>query len=152
MMKFNYENNNLLVKKGDFIITKSLMKIKELNTNEKIYLAIYLQTDKKINNADKYMKNIVSKVTLNKIKKKLINLGYIKILTKKFLSNEEVKQLTIKNSHKGNKCEWCCLECYVLQEHHYPIPKSKNGEKKVMICPNCHYTYHKIINDGYLNG
>ena len=59
--------------------------------------------------------------------------------------NEVVKKLKDKTIVKEYTCEWCKEKTAVLQEHHYPIPRAKGGEEKVYICPNCHYTFHKLV-------
>ena len=52
-----------------------------------------------------------------------------------------------KSNNKSNpkfKCEWCGCGCNVINEHHYPIPKSKGGTDIVKICPNCHSEFHSL--------
>lgn len=41
-------------------------------------------------------------------------------------------------------CFWCKGSTYSLQEHHYPIPRSKGGTEVIQVCPNCHYEYHSL--------
>lgn len=129
---------------GDIYIPLELSRKKDLTANEKIYLATYYCFKKNINKADKYMQ--LNKTQLWKIKKKLFELGFLKVKEKNI---ETLKEETIKKSHKGNKCEWCGKECYILQEHHYPIPAKNGGKEIVKICPNCHYTFHKLENENY---
>ena len=132
---------------GNIFIPKELMKIPELSINEKIYLAAYLNFDNNIFEADNYIRQIVTNATLINIKKHLMKLNYIQ---NEYISNiEEAKRLTIEKSHKGQICDWCNMESYILQEHHYPIPKIKGGKNIVKICPNCHYTFHKLIGNNY---
>ena len=46
----------------------------------------------------------------------------------------------------GDKeCQWCKCSTFVLNEHHYPIKKSKGGQKTVSICASCHYEFHYLI-------
>lgn len=80
--------------------------------------------------------------TIKRTIEKLKQQGY---LNKKKISAEEIKEIVI-NGKKNPKyvCEWCGCGCNVLNEHHYPIPKSKGGKKIVKICPNCHYEFHSI--------
>ena len=113
---------------GDLIISLELLRNKELTTNDIIKTDILMKE--------------LSKYQLRKVKQKLLKLGYIK---KSNSSKKELKEKTIKLSHKGKKCEWCKKECFVLQKHHYPISHKDKGEKIVNICPNCHYTYHKLL-------
>ena len=154
-MKFEYNfkkeipNFKERVANGDIFIPKELMKIKELKTNEKIYLAAYLNYNKSIIKADNYMDNMISKMSINSIKKHLIKLGYIENTNITIKNINDAKELTIQISHKGLQCEWCKQECYILHEHHFPIPKSKGGKNIVKICPNCHYTFHKIMSNLY---
>jgi DNA-directed RNA polymerase subunit RPC12/RpoP len=58
---------------------------------------------------------------------------------------EVVEKLKNKTITKEYTCEWCNEKVTMLQEHHYPIPKAKGGENVVYICPNCHYTFHKLV-------
>ena len=125
------------------------MQINELTINEKFYLAAYLVYDKSIPKADAYMQNIVTKTTLSKIRKHLIELDYLEYKDLSSTNIQIAKRLTIENSHKGLICEWCNKESYILQEHHYPISRKNGGKNIVRICPNCHYTFHKIISENY---
>ena len=55
------------------------------------------------------------------------------------------KEIVLKSKHNCKfKCEWCGCGCNVINEHHYPIPKSMGGTKIVRICPNCHYEFHSL--------
>ena len=70
------------------------------------------------------------------------NNGYIEAET---LTPEKAKEMVLKNkSNPKFKCEWCGCGCDVINEHHYPIPKSMGGTKIVRICPNCHYEFHSL--------
>ena len=72
----------------------------------------------------------------------LKNNGYIEVET---LTSEKAKEMVLKNkSNPKFKCEWCGCGCNVINEHHYPIPKSMGGTKIVRICPNCHYEFHSL--------
>ena len=148
-LNYNFEqeipNFKKKLEQGNIFIPKELMRYKKLKTNEKIYLAAYLNYDNNIEKANDYVKQMISNTSVCNIRKKLIKLGYIQIPQSK--NPIEAKQLTIENSHKGSICEWCKNECYVLQEHHYPIPKRLGGKNIVKICPNCHYTFHKIFDN-----
>lgn len=42
-------------------------------------------------------------------------------------------------------CDWCQAETYSLHKHHYPIKRSKGGQRTVSICPNCHYEFHALM-------
>ena len=70
------------------------------------------------------------------------NYWYIVVDT---LTSEKAKEMVLKNkSNPKFKCEWCGCGCNVINEHHYPIPKSMGGTKIVRICPNCHYEFHSL--------
>jgi hypothetical protein len=144
-MEKNYDER---VDKGDIFIPKSLLQTKTLNIFEKLYLSIYFNYNEDVNITDSNMNNIISKYKLSKIKSKLIKLGYIKE-KKKNIDYNELKEKTILLSHKGEICEWCKRESYVLHKHHYPIPARNGGRKTVSICPNCHYTYHHLEGNYY---
>ena len=118
-----------------------------LTASEKLYLGLYDSANGDITKVDIVMSNVVSKTTLNKIKSNLSSLHLIDLSHNKFISSEDAKEFTINNSHSGKICEWCGKESYVLQKHHYPIPHSKGGKDVVNICPNCHYTYHTVMED-----
>lgn len=75
---------------------------------------------------------------------KLRRLGLINDTLFSFNNPEDAKKFTIKHSHKGFVCDWCGKESFLLHSHHYPIPANKGGKNIVNICPNCHYTYHKV--------
>lgn len=129
---------------GDLFIPHIILLNKNLTMTEKLYLASYYCYDKDIKKADE--KSMFEKEKLARVKKKLYKLNF---LSKKTKSPEELKKETIKNSHKGNKCEWCEQECYILHQHHFPISNKDGGKKLVNICPNCHYTFHKLEVETY---
>ena len=127
--------------KGDLIIPNELLlDVNKIGNLGILYLSSYYMNNKSISKTDKEFYNYSSQ-QISRIKKKLIKLGYI---NKKVYSIEELKEKTIQLSHKGKKCEWCGKECYILQQHHYPIPARDGGTKTVSICPNCHYTFHLL--------
>ena len=46
----------------------------------------------------------------------------------------------------GNRqCQWCGVKTLYLQEHHYPVLKSKGGKDIVSICANCHSEFHNKL-------
>ena len=56
---------------------------------------------------------------------------------------EQIKDMVI--SSVGSKvCEWCEGRCYILESHHYPIPKREKGTEVVNICGKCHSDFHDI--------
>ena len=78
--------------------------------------------------------------------KRLLLKGYI---IKHELSPIEKRDIVVNKtpsiSKMGNSvCEWCNGITFVLNEHHYPIPKKDGGTETVNICPNCHYEYHSL--------
>lgn len=131
---------------GNIYCANILTSSKKITPNEFIYLSAYYSYYKSIKKADEFIKKMINKTTLSKIKRHLADLGYINI---KKENMDDLKKKTIKLSHKGNECEWCGKECYILQEHHYPIPAKDGGTQVVSICPNCHYTFHKLESEKY---
>ena len=132
------------VGRGDLFIPHILTLNKKIKINEVLYLSAYYCWNKNIEKADKY--SYLNKSQIYRAKKHLCELGYLKLKNK---SAKEIKEETIEKSHKGKKCEWCKQECYVLQEHHYPILAKDGGKEIVNICPNCHYTFHKLESEIY---
>lgn len=123
---------------NDYYVYKYKTK---LSTSEKFYISIY-ESCKDIRKTEILMEDAISKTQVLKIRKKLSELGIIKI---SIMNVETAKQFCIENSHKGLKCDWCGKKSYILHKHHYPIPKNKGGQDVVNICPNCHCTYHSLI-------
>ena len=71
-------------------------------------------------------------------------------LTPETLDDEDVIDLLINKNLKGFglgnfSCKWCGIKTLTLHAHHYPIPKSKGGTETVLICPNCHYEFHSML-------
>lgn len=80
--------------------------------------------------------------TISRSIKKLQNKGYLK---QNKISSEKIKEIVLKEKKEPKYvCEWCGRGCNVLNEHHYPIPKSDGGTEIVKICPNCHYEFHSV--------
>lgn len=117
----------------------------KLTANEKFYLALYENAKGNIHKVDLVMSDMVSNKSIGNIKKHLSELGLITIMTK--ITPEDVKEFTIKNSNKGLICQWCGKQSFILHKHHYPILASNGGKDIVNICPNCHYTYHKVMGE-----
>ena len=113
---------------------------------KKLYLGLYDNANGDIQKVDLVMRDIVSTRCISLIKKHLSDLGLINNYIYEY-TPENAREFTIENSHKGLVCEWCGKQCYILQKHHYPISASNCGQQTVNICPNCHYTYHKIIKE-----
>ena len=134
------------VERGNIYVPFAISSDKKLTSNDAIYLSAYYCFNKNIKKADEFIKKDANQ--LNKIKKHLATLGYIK---KKDKTAEQLKtQTIIEQFSTGNKvCEWCGRESYVLQQHHFPIPASQGGINTVDICPNCHYTFHKLESEVY---
>lgn len=132
-----------MVERGDLFIPYKLLTNKKLSMNDILYICRYYIYNKNIEKTDFYMLKTLNKVQLKRIKNKLCKLLYIEQIK----LQEEIKKMTIKLSHKGKKCEWCGKESYILQEHHYPIQRKDGGKEIVNICPNCHYTYHSIMDN-----
>ena len=111
-----------------------------LKAVERVYLALLRKYPKY--DADRIILLDISQRKLSEMKTNLQNRGYIEL---KIENAELAKKITIENSHKGHKCEWCGKECYVLHKHHFPISAKDGGTETVDICPNCHYTFHSIV-------
>ena len=85
--------------------------------------------------------------------RRLIKSGYI---SKNNLKPEEIKSLCTQKSNiihilSGyDKCDWCGCRSITMNEHHYPIRANAGGEDVVLICPDCHYSYHYIESNSYL--
>lgn len=124
-------------------IPKTVWLDKRLSINAKYYLAIYNQCDGIESKADRIMEQIASKTTICAIKNKLRELHLIAVIT----DYEQAKNLVLERKGQGEECEWCGTKTFALQEHHYPIPRYKGGDKTVWICPNCHYEYHALLKD-----
>ena len=126
-------------------IPKELWNITEyrLSIAEKCYLGLIGQgfTEKEV---DDFMK-LGGIKSLSRLKGEL----YLKKLytpdAKKYDTPEKAKKFTIENSNKGQICEWCKQECYILHNHHFPKSARQGGTKIVKICPNCHYTFHNVF-------
>ena len=127
----------------DLLIPTNILHDKELTPNEKIYFATYLMHNNNMRIAEQYLWNF-STSQIRKAKNGLKEKGYIRTEEK---TEKDLKKITIAKSHKGLTCEWCKQECYILQRHHYPIPAKLGGTQTVLICPNCHYTYHALEGD-----
>lgn len=126
-------------------IPKDIWLNEELTLIEKVYVSLYRQCNENVYETEVHMAHICSYRTMLTIRKHLETIGMIheKIL----LSPYDAKQYAIENSHKGLECEWCGKESNVLQKHHFPILAKYGGKDTVNICPNCHYTYHKVMGE-----
>lgn len=124
-------------------ISKDVWLDTRLNLTEKYYLAIYNQCEGIEGKADRIMEQIASKTTINTVKKSLKKLNLISSIT----DYEQAKKIVLQSKGQGEECEWCGERTYAIQRHHYPIPKSKGGDKTVGICPNCHSLYHLILKE-----
>ena len=85
---------------------------------------------------------IMSEFTVRRCLEKLKKHGYIAD-NKLDLAPEKIKQMVLEGE-KTETCEWCNQKVYLLQEHHYPVPRRKGGKEIVKICPNCHVSFHNI--------
>lgn len=146
--KIRKENLNYdeIINNGNIFFANCTLLDKRITPDEMIYIMAYYTYYKDIKKADIFIRDKVSKEKLAKIKKHLAKLGYLNIINR---TPNELKNMTIELSHKGKKCEWCQKESYVLQEHHFPILNKNGGTDIVLICPNCHYTFHKLELERY---
>lgn len=122
-------------------IPKAIWLDERLGLMDKYYMAVYLQCDRITVEADKMMEQIASRTTICASKKKLVELGMVSLVT----DPEHAKSVVLRRKGLGSRCEWCGASTFALQEHHFPIPKCKGGNKTVRICPNCHYEYHALL-------
>lgn len=65
------------------------------------------------------------------------------------LTDEDAVKILRLNKNNFNfrfdsNCGWCEVQCYVLEDHHYPIRKKDGGQKIVKICSNCHKNFHAL--------
>ena len=143
--KYDYKHKRIITsnKNENLYIPLSILHNKQLNAKEKIYLASYIQYNNNEYYADENMLTCCSKMVLYQIKKKLKKLK----LLNNYILPEQAKELVLLNKNKGQTCQWCGIKTNAIQEHHYPIPKSKGGKEIVKICPNCHYEYHLIYKE-----
>jgi len=89
-----------------------------------------------------------SRSTVQRTFQSLENWGIV--ISRKLTKNEIVSMLQAKTPQQLNTdldfytCEWCNGETFILNEHHYPIPKENDGTETVKICPNCHCEFHGL--------
>lgn len=124
-------------------IPKEIWEINELSVIERLVLSV-IKSDIKFatnNEFSKFMQ--LSPNRLSEIKSKLTKLGYIE---EKKLTAEQIKEIVLKEKNTGFECEWCKTKTKAIQEHHYPIRRCDGGKDVVLICPNCHYEFHKLEN------
>lgn len=122
------------------VMLPKYIHIPKLSAIEIVYLSLVDMWG--IEDADDICSQLISRRNLFRIKKEMLERGLLKGKPK--ITPQELKKMSVEKSRKGNKCEWCGEECYVLHEHHYPIPERLGGTETVKICPNCHYTYHSL--------
>ncbi|MBD2492179.1 hypothetical protein [Aulosira sp. FACHB-615] len=94
-----------------------------------------------------YLGGIKPKRTVKQILEKFTKDGW---LNKTELSAHEAKKLITAKQPQDLLCgqlvcEWCKAKTLILDRHHYPVPKSKGGDKIVNICPNCHQEFHQLV-------
>lgn len=127
--------------KGYFIPVE-ILKDTRLTTIEKMIASLEANGLKNRTNKEIAEFLAISNSKLASGFEKLKKLGYISENT---LSYEEIKEIVLKEKENAKfVCEWCGRKCNILNEHHYPIPKSKGGTETVKICPNCHAEFHSV--------
>lgn len=154
-------------------MSNNVTSLFELNGQEN-YLVLYREYSKIVKNAisatiigiyhqDYLGKRKLSSFTIDEIyhslggcvkqiliKTKLDSLcsnGWIK---KSRLSPIEAKNLVCQKQPQSFSlgtltCQWCQAQTLILDNHHYPILKSKGGQEIVKICPNCHQEFHQLL-------
>lgn len=138
-----------MIKSTDCLIIQSWMRTKlKLKGNELLVFAViysYSQNKEQIfSGSRRYIAEWagIDIRSVGRVLKSLLEKGLLCMIA----NHEQAKNLVINRKGQGTKCEWCGYKTFALQEHHYPIPKSKGGTQTVLICPNCHCEYHLILN------
>lgn len=127
--------------KGYFIPVE-ILKDTRLTTVEKMIASLEVNGLKNRTNKEIAEFLAISNSKLAHGFEKLKKLGYI---SDSKISYEEIKEIVLKEKETAKyTCEWCSCKCNILNEHHYPIPKSKGGTETVKICPNCHSEFHSV--------
>lgn len=144
----HWYDKSIINSKDCIILRNNIMKDTQIDlTTKGMYLYVLAITD----NGDYPMPSMkyISKKTgichdnVSKCLNNLIDNGYMR---KNNMESYEIKEKNLKLKGKGVPCEWCGDKSIVLQEHHYPVPKSAGGTETVSICPNCHYGFHYLEN------
>lgn len=84
------------------------------------------------------------------IRKALLELHGNDWLDSRIYTPVEIKDLLCEKQPQylsigGLQCQWCNGRTIALQEHHYPISKSKGGTEVVSICASCHFEFHQLL-------
>lgn len=125
-----------------YFIPEEILRDTRLTTTERMIASLEINGLKNRTNKEIADFLAISSSSLASGFKKLKELGYIK---EQNLNYEEIKEIVLKEKETAKyTCEWCGCKCNILNEHHYPIPKSKGGTKTVKICPNCHSEFHSV--------
>lgn len=125
-----------------YFIPEEILRDTRLTAIERMIAALEINGLKNRTNKEIADFLAISPKHLAKGFEKLKELGYI---DGNNLTYEEIKETVIKEKKNAKfTCEWCGCKCNILNEHHYPIPKSKGGTEAVKICPNCHAEFHAI--------
>jgi hypothetical protein len=95
---------------------------------------------------------IQAKDTINRRIERLVKIGLIEREKKddlilSIIKSKEPFRISVPGT---GRCEWCFSDTISIQEHHYPIQKSKGGDQIVKICPSCHCDYHYLKMVGVL--
>lgn len=125
-----------------YFIPQEIWYDTKLNGSEKMIASLEMNGLKNRTNKEISDFLAISPKYLAKGFEKLKKLGYIK---EEQLSYEDIKKIVLQEKRNAKyTCEWCGCKCNILNEHHYPIPKSKGGTETVKICPNCHSEFHSV--------
>lgn len=125
-----------------YFIPAEILKDARLTTIEKMIASLEINGLKNRTNKEIAEFLAISNSKLASSFEKLRKLGYI---SESKLSYEQIKEIVLKEKENAKfVCEWCGCKCNILNEHHYPIPKSKGGTETVKICPNCHAEFHSV--------
>lgn len=150
-------------------INPKVLEIGKMNITCNFYLPLCVVKDKKLTRLDQmllsyflnfcdeegaYSVNIRDLMNFYGYKDSSIRNSIRKLCQLKYISKDKYgdisKLLKSKNMSGlgfGNLvCEWCKVKTTVLNNHHYPILKSKGGTETISICSNCHNEFHYYTN------
>ena len=110
-----------------------------------LFYAQYLDIIINTNNSKQKKYFCINKLIKNKFVTKKDKQDIYEI--KDLIINAHKKQYNLKQNNclNDNCCEWCNIQTMIIHKHHFPIMKSKGGINTVNICPNCHFSFHYLI-------
>lgn len=111
-----------------------------------------------------YSKYLKTEINLNQKNKKqyhcidtLIRDGFLKTTKQDvykakdlIISKHKIQYKEKNETINKNHCEWCNIETFMIHKHHFPVARSMGGVDIVNICPNCHYSFHSMVDNNEL--